>query len=267
MIIIMKLLNKASIFTMLLSLPALNVQAGQWTVGLAGGGSRFMDYPASGHYRELYGALPYFTYKGDNLTLGDGGLGWKFINNDKVKLTFSVSGSLPAGSDDNPARKGMTDLDFLFEIGPKIQFKLLTSERHTIIAEVPLRGIFAVDWVPDYQGLNFEPSMSYKFKHDDVSVSFKSSVSLVSQKIHQNYYQVINDDVSADRTEFKVDQGGLLDISSRLSLGKSWDTISLFISAGINHYGLSPSKNSPLHQEDYSVSVATGFAWQVWKSK
>lgn len=263
----MKTLKLSFSLLLIFSLLAIKVQAGQWTIGLAGGGSRFMDYPASGHYRELYGAIPYFTYKGDNLSLGDGGLGWKFINNDKVKLTFSASGSLPAGSDDNPARKDMAELDTLFEIGPKIQFKLLTKEQHTLIADVPIRSIFSVAWTPEYQGLNFEPALSYKYSSDAIFLSAKTSISFVSEQIHQNYYQVNQNDVNESRAEYKVDSAGILDIASRFSVGKSWNKLSLFLSAGVNHYGFSPSKDSPLHKDDYSFSVASGFAWQVWKSE
>ena len=57
-------------------------------------------------------------YRGDIFSVGDeGAFRALAFANDRVELDLSLGASLPANSEDDADRRGMPDLDFLFEVG------------------------------------------------------------------------------------------------------------------------------------------------------
>jgi outer membrane protein len=96
-----------------------------WELGVAAGGMYSPDYPAADK-NSLHGlALPYVIYRGDLLRLGRDSIAkGVFIDNEYVELNVSLAASFNVNSNDNNARRGMPDLDYLGEIGPQLKIKL-----------------------------------------------------------------------------------------------------------------------------------------------
>ena len=105
--------------------PAAAAEGGQplFELGLVGGGGYLPDYPAAdeSHLRGL--ALPYFAYRGEIIRSDEKGLlRGRLIQTDDIEFDISLNGSFPVDSDDNDDRRGLPDLDWLGEIGPRVQF-------------------------------------------------------------------------------------------------------------------------------------------------
>ena len=95
-----------------------------WEWGIGGGGAYVPDYPASDNYQLRGLGVPYFIYRGDILRVGDGGVRAMAVDDPTFELDVSLSGALNADSEDNEARRGMPDLDFLVGLGPQLRINL-----------------------------------------------------------------------------------------------------------------------------------------------
>ena len=83
----------------------------------------------------------------------------RFVQPRNVELDISLSGSFAIDSDDNDARRGLPDLDYLGEVGPRLQITIARAARHAKIdLELPLRAVFSTDLSDlDYRGVTFSP--------------------------------------------------------------------------------------------------------------
>lgn len=72
--------------------------------------------------------LPYITYRSPNLTIGQGGIVAQLFDSKKWMLSVSLSGAIPVESDDAAIRKGMPDVDAIFEFGPSLKYYLLGDD-------------------------------------------------------------------------------------------------------------------------------------------
>jgi len=135
----------------LLALGAFSPAAAQepakplFELGIAGGAGYVPDYPAADQSHLQYLALPYFAYRGKFLRSDEKGLlRGRFVRTRNVELDVSLSGSFAIDSDDNDARRGMPDLDYLGEVGPRLQITIARAARHAKIdLELPLRAVFS----------------------------------------------------------------------------------------------------------------------------
>ena len=70
-------------------------------------------------------ALPYLVYRGEVLRIGDGQSARAVAaENSRYELSMSFAAAFDADSEGNELRRGMDDLDFIFEVGPQLVFKL-----------------------------------------------------------------------------------------------------------------------------------------------
>lgn len=89
-------------------------------LGVMAGGGYLADYPAADESQFRGLALPYFVYRGEILRSDEKGLlRSRLIHSENFEFDISLDGSFPADSNDN--RRGLPDLDWLGEIGPRFQ--------------------------------------------------------------------------------------------------------------------------------------------------
>ena len=104
------------------------------------------DYPASDESRNHSYILPVGRYRGSVFKSDDEGTRAEFYTDKNLRLNLSFSGSLPARSENNEAREGMSDLDFLVELGPRVQISLLPAKSSSLFFfEIPLRFMSSVN--------------------------------------------------------------------------------------------------------------------------
>jgi outer membrane scaffolding protein for murein synthesis (MipA/OmpV family) len=242
-----------------------------WELGLAAGGFYTPDYPAS-EKNSLHGlVLPYVIYRGDFLRMGkDSILKGVFIDNDFVEFDIGVAASFNSNSNDNNARRGMPDLDYLFEIGPQLKLKIGEFYGGKTELILPLHAVFSTDIRRiDQRGYLLNPTISY-IKHNifNSRIDMNSSVGLsfATKKLHEYFYTVEPRYATSIRPAYEADGGYL---GSRITLGLSYgitERIRASVGGGIGYFGGAANTKSPLFRQDTNASIHAVLTWSIFQS-
>ncbi|MDP6344058.1 MAG: MipA/OmpV family protein, partial [Alphaproteobacteria bacterium] len=184
-------------------------------LGLLGGVGYLPDYPAAGESRGNGIVLPYLAYRGEFIRSDDKGfIRGRLIHSRDLELDISLSGSLKADSDDNDDRRGMPDLDYLAEFGPRLQWTVARAARWAKIdLELPLRAVFSTDLSDiDHQGFLAQPEIAYQ--HDnflDTGARVKLGLSAIfaDEDLQDYFYEVPVRFATARRRTYDADGGYL----------------------------------------------------------
>jgi len=242
-----------------------------WEVSVAAGGIYSPDYPAADK-NSLHGlALPYVIYRGDLLRLGTDSIAkGVFIDNDYAELNVSMAASFNADSNDNSARRGMPDLDYLAEIGPQLKIKFGELYGGKAELQLPVRAVLSTDFGRvDHRGYLFNPKFSYARQN-----IFNSGIDMIStigsgfatKKLHEYYYRVEPLFATPARPAYEEDGGYL---GSVITLGLSYgitDRVRAYAGGQAGYYGGAANEDSPLFRQKVNASVHAGFTWSIFQS-
>ena len=117
-----------------------------WEAGLGVAPLVFPDYRGSSKYRAHVLPLPYVIYRGDILRIDRQGVRGRLFETPRLRLEMSADGAVPVISDDNPRRRGMPDLDPIFELGPSLNVFLHQGELVRTRLRLPARAVMATDF-------------------------------------------------------------------------------------------------------------------------
>ncbi len=134
-----------------------------WEGGIGVGVIDFPDYRGADERQTLVLPIPYFIYRGDFLKIDRQRIRGLFLKSRYAELDVSVN-AVPVRTDGNAARRGMPDLDPLFELGPSVNVHLWNTQRIKLDLRMPVRAAFATDFTDiDYVGWTFEPVLNVDF--------------------------------------------------------------------------------------------------------
>lgn len=92
-----------------------------WELGVVIGAGYAPDYPAADEYSARILPLPYFVYRGKVFRSEESGLlRGRIVQTARVEFDVSVAGAVDTKSHQNDARRGMPDLDWMGQIGPRL---------------------------------------------------------------------------------------------------------------------------------------------------
>ena len=243
-----------------------------WELGAVVGTGYLPDYPAAGQSHFQWAALPLLVYRGEILRAGDKGLiRGRLIHTDRVEFDISLSGSFPTDADNNKARNGMGDLDWLGEVGPRLQITLARAARAAKIdLELPVRAVLSTDFSSlEHQGFIFAPELAYQnddFLGKGIALKLGISADFASEGLSDYFYEVPANFVTGSRSAYNAKAGYMgtrLQLSAFKPLTERWR-----IFAGINgefHHGAA-NKSSPLFLNTSNVGVGAGVIWSFWQS-
>ncbi|MDP6705156.1 MAG: MipA/OmpV family protein [Alphaproteobacteria bacterium] len=241
-------------------------------IGAIGGGGYVPDYPAAGqnHFQAI--GLPYIVYRGDFLRSDERGLRGRILRTRNFEFDVSLGGSFSTDSDKNDARAGMPDLDWMGEIGPRLQITLARAARNARLdLELPVRAVFSTDLTSiDYRGFVFAPELAYQnedFLDADYQVKLSLGPVLATERLMDYFYEVDPAFARPGRPAFDADPGYL---GSRLQLLVSkplGGRLTLFGAAQVGFHGGATNDASPLFQDDVTFAVGIGLAWSFWQSE
>lgn len=247
-----------------------------WEFGVGGGLGEVANYPASSERNFIALAAPYVVYRGDVFRIGGGGGARAVVVEDSdFEVDLSFGGAFSADSEDNTAREGMPELDFLFEVGPQFVYKVGTFDfenggKSRLNARLQTRAVFSTDFSRiDERGYVIEPEISYQqrgvlFEKTGLNVSF--SMTFASEELQDYFYQVDQAFVTDSRAQFDA-KGGYL--GSRLSTSMSFsigENIRAFLGGSVNFHAGAANEDSPLFEDDVTYSLAAGFVWRLYES-
>tara|TARA_B110000090_G_scaffold2362_1_gene2365 strand:- start:14729 stop:15766 length:1038 start_codon:yes stop_codon:yes gene_type:complete len=256
---------------------ALNEVQPLWEFGAGGVILSVVNYPASSERNFIALAAPYIVYRGDVFRLG-GGNGARAVVLDKsdFEIDLSFGGAFSAESEDNTVREGMPELEFLFEVGPQLIYKVKDFSfddggKARLNTQLQTRGVFSTDFRGlDQRGYVIESILSYQqrdvlFESTGLNISF--SMTYASEKLQDYFYQV--DSLFATHTRSQFDaKGGYL--GSELSVGLSFpmiENIRGFFGGSVKFHQGAANSDSPLYEQDMTYSLGLGFIWRLYESE
>ncbi len=245
-----------------------------WEVGFGGGAGWIPDYPAAGqnHFRGL--ALPFVIFRGKQFQAGERSFArGLFVDTDKVEFDLSFAGSLPADSDDNDAREGLDDLDYLGEVGPRLSYYLdRDAAGNQTRIDLQLRALLSTDFTYfDYVGLVFHPVFAKEYVDvagiEDLEVNWSLGARWANEGVMDLFYEVPVEGANEQRVAFDA-EGGYL--GSNFYTGVSYqlnDHLKLAVGSNIASYHGAKNEDSDLFIDKTNVGVGVGFVWTLWKSE
>lgn len=239
--------------------------------GVVGGSAYVPDYPASNQGRLRYLAVPQFRYRGLRLRSDEeDSLKARILLNPLYGFDLSGSGAFSAKSDKNEARKGMKDLDWLGEIGPRFYLFLVRTDKLWVRVFLPVRMAFSTDLTSaTYQGLVFAPSLNTRYYFDESkfnSIILSLTRTHTTHQIQEFYFQVDPKDATAERPAYDA-KAGYMSSSAALAYIFEKDNTGIYFGAGVNSYKGSANSGSPLHKTDYTYAAFVGFSYLFYQSE
>lgn len=247
-----------------------------WEAGIFAAAFNSPEYPGADQRQTNLIPSPYFIYRGETLRIGDGSIA-RAVAVDKswYELDVSLAASFGSNSDDNVAREGMPDLDFIFELGPQLKLRLSKFEfeghgRGELFLNLQTRAVFSTDFSGmDHRGYVFQPDFRYSQKgwlSDKTALSISVSPTWASEKLHDYFYQVDQDFVTGQRPAYDA-KGGYL--GTRLLVSVSFnasENIRMFMGASTSMHAGAANEDSPLFLEKNTYSIGAGLVWRLWQS-
>ncbi len=216
-------------------------------------------------------AVPQFRYRGLRLRSDEeDSLKARLFLHPDYGFDLSGSGAFSAESDKNEARKGMEDLDWVGEIGPRFYVFLVKTERLWVRLFFPLRLAFSTDLTSTtYQGLVFAPSMNVRYYFDDSkfnSLILGINRSYTTHQMQEYYFQVERKDVTPERPAYDA-KSGYMASSAGLAYIYEKEHLGIYGGFSLNSYLGSANAGSPLHRADYTYAAFIGLSYLFYQSE
>lgn len=246
-----------------------------WQFGFGAGGGVTPHYPASNQSSLRFLALPTFRYRGQILRSDDDGTRARLIRFEETEIDLSGSASFPVSSSDNDARRGMPELDWIGEVGPRAGVRWRIRRENGLKGDLlrllfPLRTVFSSDGASlRHRGYVFQPEISFErilsksnFLNSEISVEFDTNMTILDEGLANYFFGVAPDFATPVRNQFRA-LSGPLSISTGLVLlispreGKTAGS-SFFVGIRNTSTGISVNRESPLHKVDQTLSFFTG---------
>lgn len=256
---------------------AVLVEKPVWEFGLGAAYFSGYDYPASRDPNKLSLGLPFFIYRSDVVRVaGRGGLGAVAVEKPRFKIDVSIGGSLNAESSGNLARQSMPDLDFLFELGPRLNV-LIARRSHagggisSVRFLTSARGVISTNFSSfDSRGFLLNSEIEWQRKNilgSDFDVQASLGTVWASRKTHDYFYSVPSDFATPERPMYSAQSGYL---GSKLQLGFGYrvtPAIRLFAAVEFENFSGAANEDSPLFETDSSTGFAAAVVWTIRSSK
>lgn len=256
--------------------PRKGVMLPRWEFGLAAAGLNVPAYPSSASSSERQFLVPWFVYRGDKVRLQDGGAKLIALENNRVTIDISLGGSLNASSEDAPARVGMPELDYLLELGPKIDVRLFddlldNGQTRQLSWSTALRAAVSTDF-KSANGRGGVLGTQLRYRHrgldnDKASFSAALTATWAAESLLDYVYQVDEEFVLADRPAFDA-KGGYVGTSASLGLFRKLnDRWSTYIGLSSTFHNGAANRDSPLFERKNTFSVFGGVSWEIKRSR
>ena len=253
-------------------LPVSPREKALYELGIFGGMAYLPDYPASNQSRPKWLAAPYFIFRGHVVRADREGARARLARNRLFDVEMSFSGSFATNSSGNEARRGMPDLDYLAEIGPRLSFPLSDLGGFgKLNLFLPLRAVFSTNFSRfNHRGFTVTPAL-YARLWDFLRPGWFGIAQLTANfSDRQNsayFYDVAPEFARPDRPFYDARAGymgsdflaGLL-----IPIGAR---VRLFTGAQFLDHDGSANTASPLFKQRTNVTAIVGLSYMFFQSK
>ncbi|MDC2890396.1 MipA/OmpV family protein [Psychrosphaera algicola] len=184
-------------------------QPSGWTFGV--GVATAVNVPVYIGAKETRSAIlpiPYINYRSPNLKIGQGGIVARLFDSEKWLLSVSLSGAIPVDSDDAEARKGMPDINAIFEFGPSLKYYLVgdDSSPDAIFLDMNIRQARTIKFtnlkLTSSPSILMRKGLSQTFFGGKVNTRLKLGYEFVSEDYANEFYGVSPEYMTDERDAF-----------------------------------------------------------------
>ncbi len=224
------------------------------------------DYPAADEYSRKTVLLPLIIYRGDVIKSDqEEGTRAELFKSRELEINLSFGARFNSDSENNKARVGMPNLNYILETGPGLNYKLWRLPKvASLTLQIPFRFTFETDFrKTDFVGFVFEPELKFQrinFLVQNLTASTSVAVELFSERVANYYYQVENVYVTAGRPAYNA-KAGLASISIGQSFLYEYNRYNFIFGGSHSYFGKSENTASPLYKSDTNTSVFVALAW------
>ena len=237
-----------------------------WEVGLSGIGLSSPAYPGAADRTSRGLLLPWFIYRGPIFRADESTVGARLLKTETVQFDVGFAAALGASSEDVDVRKGMPDLGFQFEFGPRMRVNLGRPTPNSVVRfDLPLRGVFEVKGGLKNRGFAIEPRIAYENRDIGAGWGIGTSASVVvgDRKFNEFLYGVPGVFATPTRRAYAAKSGMItprlqFTLSHRLT-----DDIRLFTFTRYDFAGNGANRDSPLHIKNSGSSFGLGAVWTL----
>ena len=239
--------------------------------GLFGGVAKFSLYPGSGEYANRTLLLPYFFYRGKVFRSDRQGTRARLYKKKNWNFGLGFGGNVSSKSSESQIRKGMPELDLIFEIGPRARrYNLFKNKNLEFGASFKKANLFK-GFKLYSQGYTFQTSLSLRKSFEALGQNTfytRIALKLADQRYQDYFYTVLPSYQTPERPAYKA-QGGILGIRYFAGLQKpvfngKWVH---FFGVTLQEYSLAANKNSPLHTHNMTYNLIYGFRISLFETK
>ncbi|MBU2871638.1 MipA/OmpV family protein [Colwellia sp. E2M01] len=240
-----------------------------YSIGMGVSMMSIPDYIGSDQSQFYIVPTPYVFYESDTVVIDRSVFEGNLFNQKNWHLTLDASGSIPVDSDDNEARKGMDDLNWVGELGPSLEYYFVGDNRsqNRTYLDFSIRKAINTDFrkISDtgWTG-QFSLNNKYQFRSGVArgETIVDSSIALLfhSDKYAQYFYAIPTDKATITREAYNA-QGGYA--GARLSLGATWKREHIWIGlfSRYTYLGNASFENSPLVRSNNNLLVGISIAY------
>jgi len=243
-----------------------------WELGI-GAGVLHLPYYRGVDQTRIYGIpFPYLVYRGEYLSIDEGGAHGRLFQSDSVKLELSLAGGVPVSSNGDSPRKDMPDLDPTAELGPSLEIRCWQNHDHRrkLWLNLPLRSAISVSINKvAHQGWTFSPFIEYTVESPhpgDWKLGLAWGPLYADKSYHDYFYAVDPAYVTTTRPEYSA-SGGYS--GNRVTLTLQRNIGDLWIGAFVRYDDLDNAAflDSPLVNTRYYLASGLAFTWIFSKSE
>ncbi len=248
-----------------------------WELRVGGSTLYGPDYPGASDTSVQGVVAPLFIYRGERIRFGEYGVARAIATETKrFELDVSLDAAYSANSDDDGARAGMPDLDYLFGIGPQAIINLsdtgwTADGRKQWRLLLPVRAVAGTDFSSfDAVGYIAEPQIVYQRKYGgDLRSGWSVTLfsTFVDEGLGDYWYEVEPRYATAFRPAYDGKSGYV-----STGIRGSWtreltDDFQVFLTYQGRSFEGASNADSPLLREDFTHAFSISFVWKALKSK
>lgn len=243
-----------------------------WELGVGLGFLQMPDYRGSDENRRYLLPYHYFVYRGDILKVEKERISGRIFETERLLLDISFNGSVPVDSADNQARKGMSDLDPTFEIGPSLNMTLLEDKqnRYKLSFTLPVRAAFSTDFASvRHEGWVFHPRLNFEkadmIPGSGVNLGLSAGPMFADRGYHRYFYTVDPAYATASRRPYAAD-GGYSGSTITVGFNKTLEPFIINAFVSLDFLQGAAFEDSPLVKNKNSVMGGFTVSWIFLKS-
>lgn len=234
-------------------------------------GGWFPDYPASNENHVHALPLPYIIYRGQYFQMNETSARGIFYAAPAVSFDVSASGAFRSSHNDK-ARTGMPGLDYMGQVGPRMNLLLARDAMYAKIdLEIPVRAVFSTDLSSiDFRGFLLAPEIAYthaNFMNSGGRLKIGIGPQFATARLMQYFYGVQPQFVIPGRPQFNASGGYLgsrLSVSYRVPLNQRMSVIAL---VAPELYSGATNSGSPLFKRQYGISAGLALSFSFYRGE